>query len=291
MAPEDKVAAARVAAVPVVTLPKASPFIVSSAQSSGYEYLNLLVYGDFGVGKTQLAASAQDVAEMRNVLFIDVESGGRTIEGRADIDVVRVEEFSQFARVAEYLRAHCVARDAKDQVKLKKLETTVRGVELPGPAKEYHTVVVDSLTEVQKYCMYQLLGVKVGECALDVGPESPQYAEWNKSTEMIRLLVRTFRNLRMHTIFVCSRSEDQDERKQYFYTPALPGKLSNEVQGFFDAVGYYVSGVATEGTTIQRRIFLSPGRNFKAKNRFAKWQGTYVDNPTMSDLYKIANLR
>lgn len=269
-------------------------FIIRTAKTS-YKYLNLLIYGDFGVGKTQLAASSQDVPEMQDVLFIDIESGGRTIEDREDIDVVGIDHFSQFARVYEFLRMHCQARDANDIEKMRKLESFFKTTDPNNPyvvdtPKRYNTVIVDSLTEVQKYCMYQLLGVRVGEFALDMEPENPQYAEWNKSTEMIRLLVRSFRNLNMNTIFVCSRIEDQDERKRFFYAPALPGKLSNEVQGFFDAVGYYISGAATEGGQIQRRLYLTPGQTFKAKNRFSKFNGTHLDNPTMSDIFKLSQL-
>lgn len=269
-------------------------FVIRTAKTS-YKYLNLLVYGDFGVGKTRLAASAQDIPEMQDAIFLDIESGGRTIQDREDIDAVTITAFSQFARVYEFLRMHCQARDANDVEKMKKLESFFKTIDPNNPfvvdkPKRYHTVIVDSLTEVQKYCMYQLLGVTVGQFALDMEPENPQYAEWNKSTEMIRLLVRSFRNLDMNTIFVCSRLEDQDEKKRFFHAPALPGKLSNEVQGFFDAVGYYISGAATEGGAIQRRLYLSPGSTYKAKNRFAGWDGTYLQDPTMADIFRLSKM-
>ena len=161
---------------PVIQRPS---FVIKSAKAS-YQYLNLLIYGDFGVGKTSLAASAQDVLTMQDTIFIDVESGGRVIDDREDIDTVGINAFQQFARVYEFLRMHCKARDANDIDQMIKLESYFKTRDPKQPyivtePKRYKTVIVDSLTEVQKYCMYQLLGVKVGEFALDMEPENPQY--------------------------------------------------------------------------------------------------------------------
>jgi hypothetical protein len=135
--------------------------------------------------------------------------------------------------------------------------------------------------------MYQLLGIKIGEFELDIPPDQPEWSEWGKSAEMIRLLVRSFRDLPIHTIFVCARGEEQDQTKRYHYAPLLPGKLANEIQGFFDTVGFMVAG-PMEGGGMLRRLWLEPGQTFKAKNRFTNFKGSYLDNPTMADLMKLS---
>lgn len=276
--------------------PKAAKpaFRIESAKKRK-RYGNYLLYGDYGTGKSTLSASASLVPEMSKVLYINAEAGDESIK-HYDIDIVDVTNFSQFARVHEYLRVHCDLRDRyieeKDKdakAKLIKYEATLKGLEQNEVEEPtlYRTCVIDSLTEVQKYCMYQLLGIQMGKHALDLTPDPPQWDEWNKSAEMIRLLVRTFRDLPMHTIVVCARAQEQDHQKRFHYYPLLPGKLANEVQGFFDVVGYLVSG-STEGGEMHRRLWLEPGETFKAKNRFVDFKDRYLDNPQMADLARLS---
>jgi hypothetical protein len=250
-----------------------------------------MIYGDFGVGKTTLATSSVEVPEMNDCLFCSAEAGDMSISD-FDIDMVSVRNYAQLARLHEFLRLHCKYRDENDIESLRKLEAKYKQVpveEIEEP-RQYRTVILDTLNEIQKYAMYQLLGIVVGEQPLDVEPESPQFKEWNLATEMIRLLVRSFRDLPMHVIFVCSEQVSEDERKRRIRTPGLPGKLANEVQGFLDMVGYYVAA-QMEGGEIKRRLFLVPGQTYQAKNRFAGWDGKYIDNPTMKDIYALMRKR
>lgn len=294
MAEQNKVAQPTTAQQPARRI-AAPAFRIRTAKPK-VRYSNTLIYGEYGSGKTTLAASADDVPDMRDVLFISVEAGDKSIENRPNIDVVDIHTYAQFARVFEFLVKHCEARDSNNIDVLRKLEQQFKayqdenGVwqlpEIEKP-KQYKTVIIDTLTEVQKYCMYQLLGINVGTFALDMEPDNPQFAEWGRSAEMIRLLIRSFRDLPMHTIMVAARLEEQDERKRFHYKPALPGKLANEVQGFFDTVGLLVSAPAAEGGKTMRRLYLEPGQTFQAKNRFVNFSGQYIDNPTMAQLYAL----
>lgn len=266
------------------------PFTIVSSKRV-HRWLKAMIYGDFGVGKTTLATSSVEVPEMNDCLFCSAEAGDMSISD-FDIDMVSVRNYAQLARLHEFLRLHCKYRDENDIESLRKLEAKYKQVpveEIEEP-RQYRTVILDTLNEIQKYAMYQLLGIVVGEQPLDVEPESPQFKEWNLATEMIRLLVRSFRDLPMHVIFVCSEQVSEDERKRRIRTPGLPGKLANEVQGFLDMVGYYVAA-QMEGGEIKRRLFLVPGQTYQAKNRFAGWDGKYIDNPTMKDIYALMRKR
>lgn len=263
------------------------------------QFLKMVIYGDFGVGKTTLAASAQDVREMSDVIFIDAESGTMTINDRDDIDVITVADYKQFARVYEFMREHCKYRDQGDLDQLAKFEIVLKGLDPNDPndkeqveairtkPKQYRTVVIDSLTEVQKYCMYQLTGVRAATHSLDLPPDAPQFKEWGQSREMIGILVRQFRNLPLHTIFVCGRQEETDELKRMHYAPNLPGKLAHDILGFVDVTGFYQALTQTDGSSITRRLWLSPQTTFKAKNRFKHFEGSYIDNPTMEQLLAL----
>lgn len=273
---------------PVRQVKQAAFIIQSNRERKQSRYLNGLFYGDFGVGKTTLVASSVEVPEMNDVLLANVEAGDESVADPdfEDLDVVNIYTYKQFARLYEFLRAHCQARDADNIPLMIKLESQFRNQEVEVP-KRYRTIIIDSLTEVQKLAMYQLLGITVGEHPLDVEPDNPQFKEWGSSAEMIRLLVRSFRDLAMHSLFVASQTIDSDDKKKRFRTPALPGKLANEVQGFLDVVGYLVAAPDEKGL-IKRRLFLNPGQTFQAKNRFRKFTGNYIDDPTMQ---KIMNLR
>src|SRR5690606_19997892 len=117
--------------------------------------LKMLLYGAYGAGKTVFAGTSQDVSQMRNVLYIDAEGGTLSLQDRDDIDVVRVTNYGQFAKVYEFLRLHCRFRDNGGDDELAKISLRVGTAE----DKRCHTVVIGSLAEVRKMAMRQLLGL------------------------------------------------------------------------------------------------------------------------------------
>jgi hypothetical protein len=234
---------------------------------------------------------------MLDVIALDAEAGDASFSDRPNIDVVRVTSFSQVARVQEFLRLHCQWRDTPgDEAveELIKLETRFRddaGYEVTKDnVKRYRTLIVDSLSEVQKYCMYQLLGIKVGAQRLDVETPAPEWAEWGKQAEMIRLMVRTFRDLPMHVIFVCSEQVGEDDKKRRIRRPNLSGKLAGEVQGFLDTVGYMVLFKGEDGE-YKRRLYITPGQTFQAKHRLPGNTVAYIEEPTMAKLLALGSNR
>lgn len=273
--------------VAVTPKPKTAGFAISSPKAER-KFLKMLVYGPYGVGKTTLAASADDVPEMKDVLYIDAEGGALSLIERPNLDLITINDFTQLARIHQYLIHHCRARDEGDIDKLRKLEEGL-GLERATP-KQYNTVVIDSLSEVQRYNMYQLLGVKIGEAKIDQEWETPEFAHWNKTTEMMRLVVRSFRDLPMNVIFLSSQ-KIEDEKKGTV-TINFPNMLSKDIPGFIDVVGYYqaVTNKTADGAvTVKRRLELEPGRIYLAKHRFGKAlkNQSGIDEPTMQLLYNL----
>ena len=252
------------------------------------KYIKMLVYGDFGVGKTFFVGTAQDVKEMQNVLNIDAEGGNKVLAVRGDIPSIRVKKFSELSAIFEYLRAHCLFRDTNNTEMLKASEAYFRGIDVKEIKKPriYNTVMVDSISEVARYCMYDLLGIDIDKVKLDDQLAQPEYKEWNSLMEKIRLLIRKFRDLPMHTFFVASRQWDKDEQNRQLFTPNVQGKLANEIQGFMDHVGYYTLE-KNEANEVHRFLILQPGRTYQAKNRFSKFTGVYIQDPIMEDIYEL----
>lgn len=306
-----------------------------------YNWMNALFYGPFGDGKTHLAGTAALVPEMRDVLYISLEGGEKTLRSimrmcksnnvdPSCIMVMPIQNFKQYAQLYETLKKHILFRDSGNLDGLRMIEAQLRGVELlqkvgwmpkesdpkkvvaemtaaisalskdteklktliPNP-KQFKTVITDSLTEAQKYCMYQILGIDPTTHKIDQEPDSAEWKDWGSSREMIQMLVRRFRDLDIHAIFVAGVDETEDAKKRKYFTPMLPGKLAKDVQGLVDIVGYIMKQ-PLEGGKVVRKLYLEGGNyggtNLAAKHRFGeKLKGQFVEDPTMQKLYDLDN--
>jgi len=252
-------------------------------------FIKFLLYGEYGTGKTTLAGTAQDVPDMANVINIDAEGGNKVLANRGDIPSVTIRDYDRFSNVYEYLRAHCMFRDNNDIEMLKSSEAYFRGIDAKTikQPRIYNTVIIDSLSEVARYCMYKLMGVNIETTRLDQIPLRPEYAEWNSRQEMMLLLVRKFRDLPMHVIFVCSRQWDKDEMNRRFFGPNIQGKLANDIQGFMDHVGFYTLETNAETKETHRYLMLQPGITYQAKNRFVNFKDTYLTDPIFQDIFEL----
>ena len=275
------------------------------------EWLNMLIYGPFGTGKTVLAATAQLCPETQHVFYADAEGGTKSVRDfDIELDVFRINTFARFNRLYEFARNHARLRDqlemqtaGTDEYKetfdqLRRLEAWVH--EIPdAEALErvqvptlYRTIVVDSLTEVQKYNMYEILNIDINTAKLNTDFQQPEFKHWGKNAEKMRLLVRAFRDIPMHTIFCCLDMTTKDEKDgSITIKPSLPGKLSDETCGFLDIVGYLHSQEVqnTEGKKSLRRVLqVQPVGKFNAKSRYMAL-GTYIEEPTIGKIISLIN--
>lgn len=225
------------------------------------EYLNILLYGDSGVGKTVLAGSASVVKEMAPVLFIDIEGGTMSLShSYPDCERVRVKTWADMQKVYDDLYA--------------------------GKGG-YKTVVVDSLTEAQKFSMDRIMidlsktGRKSGA---DVDVDTPSEKEWGKNINQIRFMVRAFRDLPLNVVFTALRKEDKERSGLMLTKPSLPGKLAGEVAAFVDVVCYYYMK-SKDGAT--NRYLLTKGTEAQVAKDRSDRLPTVVENPTMEKLYDL----
>lgn len=265
------------------------PFTIKSMQDARKDrFLKLLIYGAFGVGKTTLAASASEVPKMQDTLLLNCEAGDLSI-AESNMDVISANNFPVAARVYEYLKRHCQLRDDGDVDSLKQLQSRLTGVpieEIVEP-KRYRTVIVDSLSELETFSMYSILGI-TDATALDQETAVAEWADFRRNFNAIQRLVRAFRDLPMHVIFTCAQQYQQDEVKHMLYMPLLTGKLSSQIQGFVDVVGYLL--VQNVEGVVVRRLYVQPIGRFDAKCRFPKFKDPYFENPTIVNMLKAVGL-
>jgi phage nucleotide-binding protein len=216
---------------------------------------NMLIYGKSGVGKTRLCGSASAVPEMSPVLILDIEGGLLTLrKDFPQIDTVRIKAWKDFQEVYSALFAG---------------------------GHGYRTIVLDSLTEIQKFNMDQIM-LNLVASNDDRDADVPSLREWGKNLEQTRRFVRAFRDLPYNVLFTALEQEKEDRMKRPVKLPSLSGKMAQEVAAFLDIVCYYnmkeVEGeqrrvlqtVATESTTAKDRSGLLP---------------PVILDPTMADLY------
>ncbi len=190
------------------------------------KWLNLLIYGDPGVGKTTFCGTAMDHPDTFPMLVLDVEGGSVTLRNRPNIDVIQVRTIKQVSDAYNTLFSQ--------------------------ESCPYRTVILDSLTELQKLDMRTVMQQRFNDKPDSTDIDVPDQRAWGKSGERMRMIVRAYRDLPCNVIMTALATHEKDDKTgSTCYYPSLPGKLRNEVPGFFDIVGYMraVDSGGDEGIT------------------------------------------
>lgn len=224
---------------------------------------NILIYGESGAGKTTLAGSSDAVPEMRKVLILDIEGGLLSLKERyPNVDNIRIKSWDDLQKVYS---------------------------ELYDGTHGYRTIVLDSLTEIQKMSMDTVMR-RLVETHEDRDADVPGIREWNINIEQTRKFVRAFRDLPVTTIFTALAKQDKNPKTGVTKTkPSLSGKVADEVAGFLDIVSYlYTKEVDSE----QKRMLLCGAtQDHVAKDRTGKLEQVIVD-PDMTTIWNaIKGLR
>lgn len=203
---------------------------------------------------------------MSPVLFVDIEGGTFSIRDMyPECDVVRVENFQDMQKVYD---------------------------ELYKGDTGYCTVVLDSLTEMQKFSMDGIMQALLADPnTSDRDPDIPSVREWGKNIAQIRRMVRAFRDLPINTIFTALSKEERNTRTGLTEKkPYLSGKLADEVAGFIDVVVYYYVKIVGSGQQQQqyRLLLTAKTEDTVAKDRSDRLPlllGEDGTPPLMKDLY------
>lgn len=218
--------------------------------------VKMLVYGDPGVGKTVFSCSGD------RTIFIDVEGGSLSIQKRIKDKKVARKRFDTFDEIEEF----------------------VRGLREKGSKAD--TLVIDSITELQKKLMDSIVA-QHPEVKRPYG-DGLTVGDWGYNTERMRRFIRMARDLDMNVIFTALAMDEKNEMTGAVKTlPKMSSKLSADVCGYVDIVGYlYVDNATDEdGESVPvRRMLVQPVGMYYAKDRSGAL-GNVIDNPTFPGIY------
>lgn len=156
------------------------------------DYLNILVYGRGGTGKTTFAASSG-----LKTLIIDFNEQG-TISVKRQPNTFRydVQYWEELDWIYWYLKAG---------------------------KHDYEVVVLDTVTSMASICMKFALGDEVSRDA-SRDPLVPDKRAWGKVGQLMQLRIADFRNLPLHTVFTAHEriTESEDEQTEETVTEVVP---------------------------------------------------------------------
>ena len=250
---------------PYVTVPGGLP---GEDPRDKFRYLNILVTGDYGIGKTTFISTACDDPRTSPILVLDFEGGADIRFVKKDpktYTIRKVRSISDFNNIYEYL--------AKGD-------------------HPYKSVAIDSLTEVQKLGLFEFVyGVNPDKTfrgnVLDI--KTAEIQHWGKSLTQMAMLVRFFRDLPMHVFFTTLSQVIKDELTgAVSITVALPGKQADEIPGIPDIVGYMTVTKPKPGTQEEPRrvMIVQPDGRIKAKDR-TDALGKGVLDPTVTKVLDL----
>lgn len=118
---------------------------------------------------------------------------------------------------------------------------------------DYETVVIDSITEINEL---------IKEGIKQRTGKAMQIQDWGELAEKVIGILRGFRDLPMHVIFVAQESYDKDDQAVIRVTPDLNGKAADRICYFMDIVAYLY--MDKDGT---RKILAKESAKYPTKAR------------------------
>lgn len=134
---------------------------------------------------------------------------------------------------------------------------------------DFKTVVIDSITEINDVIKEEIEKKKGGQMTLP---------DWGVLSKKINKIIRAFRDLPMHVIFIAQENNIVDEDKISKIVPSLNGKAATKIAYIMDIVGYLHIDKATKKRVIivnsHEKLLTKDRSNVVVKNPeldFSKW--------------------
>lgn len=218
----------------------------------------MLIYGSSGVGKTYFGSTAP------HPLFLSAEEGLLCLAEQG-VNYVEIKTKQDLENIYFALK--------NDNLK-----------DADGNVIQCDTIVIDSLTEIQQVIINKITGGR-----------QPTQREWGDFSGQMADILRKFKGLDKHLIFICLENEKADEdengREYSRFSPELYGKLMQKTAALVDMVGrYYMKvEVVNDKPTSKRVLTFQYSPRYIAKDRSGKLP-TFAE-PDFSALLKACKIK
>lgn len=194
---------------------------------------SVLIYGDPKNGKTWLAASASEVADLSPVLLIDVEGGASAIaRDWKDVDVLAVDTHEQLDMAIE---------------------------QLVNEEHGYKTVIIDTLG----------VAMDRAEKVFEQKSENLKnpFGKWGDLKEWANDMIRKMHHAPFMAVFIAHAQDEKDQTTGAVKTvPMLPGSMRSTLPAIPDIIGYMTSERTDE--SVKRSVILQGSDRLVSGNRF-----------------------
>ena len=209
------------------------------------EFIKAVFYGREGTGKTTSAAS---VSQLGKVLVVNSEGGLK----KAALQQHGVNPDNVLVWPNPDTDEQITARS------LEVLHERLAGMLADDP-DAIQAVVLDSLTEIHHLLREQATDQRVAKSRVELDPDFIDRDDYGKMTSQLRKLIRRFRDLPCHVVFVALEKDDETASE---YRPALTPALCTDVLGYADIVARF----ASPDSTFRARF--KGNDRIRAKDRF-----------------------
>lgn len=237
--------------------------------------LNILLYGKQGIGKSTLAASAQEHPAMSPVLFANFEGGLLSLTSRGDVDAIDIKSMDQMDKLFWLLQNQT------------------------PPFNQYKTIVIDSGSEMQNLAMEEATRAEIASWQKKNQGKVPERTiddieiqTYGKVTAQLSRLFRWYRDLPLNVIITALpkmtyiKGADQRTATPTLVEPFFTNKLGTQLMGYMDMVWYLGEDPATS-----RKFILPKDRGpYRAKTRgfnFLKALGEVYADPWLPIMYEL----
>lgn len=186
--------------------------------------IKAVIYGASGSGKTYFAATAP------KPIFASAEGG-----------LLSTRKHKKKIGPIKYVKIEKIED-------LKEMLTILRKGE-----HQFETVVIDSITEINEIIKENIERKRGAQM---------QLKDWGDLAKAIKMVLRGFRDLDMHVIFIAQEKTEKDDQKTEKIVPSLNGKAANEIAYFMDIVAY-----AFLDSMDKHRITVQPSHKLLTKAR------------------------
>jgi hypothetical protein len=229
-------------------------FLKGVKKATAVDKINSAIFfGEYGTGKTWLAASADDISDHSPVLIVDIEGSAAGV-GRKypNVDIVRADTFEKLEDIR-----HSLIHD-----------------EHP-----YKTVIFDTLN----------VGQNRAEKAFRKRPENinNKFGVWADLKDWTIEFMREMHSAPFMAIFIAHSQVDKDDNTGKMVTTVkIAGSARTDVPAIPDLIGYLDFDVDDDGNTV-RVLRVGRSSSIITKNRFGisdVWPTEGAEGPTIYDI-------